>query len=119
MSRHIAVFISIVLSALVARAEMSKTSQLKNFSLHQCSADTAICFTASSPVGFVSLNQRLISAADASVEVQKRGAKHERYTCESFRYDMRENFLICDNRRLDNVNSFTIDSKFTISKVTR
>jgi hypothetical protein len=90
------------------------TNHLTDFDIHRCEQNkTDSCLRAKGAYAFVSLSGDSMSAQDATLEIDQ--AKHKaKYTCALLRFDLIDQFLICDNRDLARVPSLTVDSHFIV-----
>jgi hypothetical protein len=102
-----------------ARAENSTSSVLLNFKISQCYSDR--CLKVNAEKAFVSRNGDTLVAADTHCELVLKSKdisneKVESYFCRSFHYDIRSQFLICDNRqsKIAGLHSFTMDSNLVM-----
>ncbi len=111
MKQVIFFFLCISLSAAAAPL---KSSHLKNFSIQQCSEKG--CFKASGDLAFVSKTNDSLAAGSVLLEISgPRGEIHQRTRCDSFDYNLKTQFLTCDNHDLVGVPSLTINSQYLVS----
>lgn len=96
----------------------SASSELKAFRMNDCGVST--CISVEGPQADVSLAQTSLSARNVNVSVTNLGAKQhskhaETFRCDSFRFDLVTQFLMCDNRE-SHRPSMTIDRRYTMTK---
>lgn len=90
---------------------LTKTSDTK-FSIQYCFKTT--CFVARSQRGFISIFDQSISAQNAVVSIHQ-NQSIKTFTCESIRYNVKAQFLICDNQDVGE-KTLTIDYRFIIKE---
>lgn len=89
-----------------------KSNHMKKFELMQCYAEG--CVRIEGPIGFMSMNKDSIAATDVTIELAGKS-----FSCQNFRFQMKSQFITCDNSLSDIQPTFTIDSKFKITTLSK
>ncbi len=93
--------------------EKTGGSKFEKFQIQTCKEMK--CLLAKSDVAFSSSAGESISARNAVVEIKNLTKSLEsRFICNSFIYEITSQFLVCDNRKINNRISFTMDSKLSV-----
>jgi hypothetical protein len=114
-------FFGFLLGSNFCSAQENPTSSVMlNFQITQCHLDR--CLKVRADKAFVSQSGDSLLAADTHCELiitakESHTEKIEHYQCKSFHYDIRSQFLICDNRQDTTAGgrlSFTMDASLTM-----
>jgi hypothetical protein len=89
------------------------STHLDNFKIHQCRED--VCLSAEGPKAFVSHGGDIRAASNIDMEIKTGVKNSEHYHCASFRYELKSQFLACDNREAKGP-SLTLDSNLRLKR---
>jgi hypothetical protein len=108
---------AILMMMMAARPALAyQSSFIQPFNLVQCLKNQ--CLRASADIAFLSMNQDSMAASNVKLELLPDPLGRRRVqTCATFRFDLKTQFLTCDNRDISEIPTLLIDSKFKISTV--
>lgn len=116
---NLIVWIIVYGSSSTANDEVSKSSQMQKLQISQCHEER--CIQVIADQAFVSLTGDSLSVKDASFkliikEPKKNVQGVQNYICKNFHFDMRTQFLICDNAHSNSNLQQPSGSSFTMDE---